>query len=395
MTSVPGMIRRGRTLVVLVSLAVALPVLRAATVDLSSLGRAEPVARGVDLYRLSDPSLLSPPGAVAVQLLRIDPGRVRIGLALAQDTVLGLETVPSMADRSKALAAINSGFFLPTGEPAGLLKVHGEVVSDVASHRGAVAIRQGRFGRGVRLLFDQVRAHVDIDVGRGRARRTLRADGIDTERRPEGLVLFTPSFWTDTRTPCDGGTELILDGPPLMVAERRDDVCTSAIPTGGAVLAAGPKVPADTIAAIVPGSKVRTRVVYETLNGTRPSDWDAARDIVGGVGLLEVGGRMLSNWEPEQPRAGFTTERHPRTVIGTAGDGRIWLITVDGRKPEVSLGMSFAELQGLIRRVGLVDALNLDGGGSTTMVVQGTVMNHPSDATGVRKVSDAIVVTPR
>ena len=44
--------------------------------------------------------------------------------------------------------------------------------------------------------------------------------------------------------------------------------------------------------------------------------------------------------------------------------------------------MSFAELQGLVRRVGLVDALNLDGGGSTTMVVQGAVVNHPSDATG-------------
>lgn len=57
--------------------------------------------------------------------------------------------------------------------------------------------------------------------------------------------------------------------------------------------------------------------------------------------------------------------------------------------------MSFAELQNLVTRVGLVDALNLDGGGSTTMVVRGVVVNHPSDATGPRKVSDAIVVRAR
>jgi exopolysaccharide biosynthesis protein len=79
-------------------------------------------------------------------------------------------------------------------------------------------------------------------------------------------------------------------------------------------------------------------------------------------------------------------------MIGVAGDRRVWLITVDGRNKTLSLGMSFAELQGLARRVGLVDALNLDGGGSTTMVVNGAVMNHPSDPTGPRKVSDAIVI---
>jgi hypothetical protein len=120
-----------------------------------------------------------------------------------------------------------------------------------------------------------------------------------------------------------------------------------------------------------------------------------APDVVGGVGLLAVGGRMITDWEPEKARAGFATERHPRTVIGTSGDGRVWLITVDGRNPALSLGMNFAELQALARRVGLVDALNLDGGGSTTMVVNGSVRNHPSDLTGPRRVSDAITVSVR
>jgi hypothetical protein len=393
MGSRPARASLGRVLpAAALALLAALVVVRAAPTDLAALGRPELVAPGVELYRLADPALLSPPGPVAVQLLRIDPGRVRFNLALAQDAVLGLETVPDMARRSIAVAAVNAGFFLPTGEPAGLFKIDGELLSDIASHRGAVALSPGRFGGAQHLLFDQVSAHVEIDVGRGKGRRTLRADTVDSTRGPGALVLFTPRFWTDTRTPCDGGTEFVIDGPPLVVADRREGLCASAIPPGGAVLAAGPKVPPEKLAGIARGTDVRTRAVYDTLNGTRPGDWDAAPDIVGGVGLLAVGGKMVADWGPEQARAGFATERHPRTVIGTAADHRIWLITVDGRSKDLSLGMNFAELQGLIRRVGLVDALNLDGGGSTTMVVQGSVVNHPSDATGPRKVSDAIVV---
>jgi hypothetical protein len=346
----------------------------------------------MELYRVSDQALLSPPGAVAIQMLRLDPRRIDLRLVLAQDTVLGLETVPDMARRSLAVAAINGGFFLPTGEPAGLLKIDGELVSDVVPQRGAVAIVPGRFAHGPRLIFDQVSASVEVDVGSGKRRRPLPVDTIDTVRGPGALVLFTPRFWTDTRTACDGGSEFILDGNPLVVAERRERVCTSAIPRAGAVLSAGPSVPADRVAPLAVGERVLTRVVYRTLNGTRPADWNNAPNIVGGVGLLASGGRLQTDWGPEKARDGFTTERHPRTVIGRAGDGRIWLITVDGRNKTLSLGMNFAELQGLVTRLGLVDALNLDGGGSTTMFVQGAVVNHPSDAGGPRRVSDAIIV---
>ena len=387
----------GRRLLLFAAAAVAaLSIVHAAPARVGQpLGDAEAVAPGIELYRLSDPALLSPPGPIAVQLLRLDPGRVDLRLVLAQDTVLGLETVPDMSQRTGATAAINGGFFLPTGEPAGLLKIDGELVSEIAPHRGAVAFVPGALGRKPRLMFDQVSAAAVIDVGKGKQRRTVQVDAIDTVRAPGALVLFTPRFWTDTRTPCDGGSEFIFERHPLVVAERRDASCTSAIPPGGAVLSAGPAVPAERLAGLTVGVPVRPRAVYDTLNGTQPADWAAAPDIVGGVGLLATGGRLVTDWGPEKPRDGFTTERHPRTVIGTARDGRIWLIAVDGRNKALSLGMSFAELQTLITRVGLADALNLDGGGSTTMVVKGTVVNHPSDATGPRRVSDAIIVRSR
>ena len=79
-------------------------------------------------------------------------------------------------------------------------------------------------------------------------------------------------------------------------------------------------------------------------------------------------------------------------MIGSDANGTIWLVTVDGRQPALSVGMTLVELRALAHRLGLVNALNLDGGGSTTMWVQGRVVNNPSDAAGPRKVSDALIV---
>ena len=133
---------------------------------------------------------------------------------------------------------------------------------------------------------------------------------------------------------------------------------------------------------------------YQTTMGTKAKDWRGAPFAVSGAGLLLLQGRTIADWTDEKVSAAFDTTRHPRTVIGE-GDGAIWLITVDGRQPELSVGMNFIELQRLAARLKLESALNLDGGGSTTMVVRGRIVNHPSDATGPRPVSDAIVVLPR
>ena len=76
----------------------------------------------------------------------------------------------------------------------------------------------------------------------------------------------------------------------------------------------------------------------------------------------------------------FYRKRHPRSVVGTDADGYLWLVAVDGRAPGRAEGMSIGELTGLCRLLGLTDALNLDGGGSTTLwTLSSGVLNHPSD----------------
>ena len=90
---------------------------------------------------------------------------------------------------------------------------------------------------------------------------------------------------------------------------------------------------------------------------------------------------------------GWVVKRHPRTFAGVDAQGRTVLVTVDGRSAD-DLGLSIPETADVARSLGLVDAVNLDGGGSTTMALRGELISRPSDATGERPVGDALLVLP-
>ncbi|MEZ0074872.1 exopolysaccharide biosynthesis protein [Planotetraspora sp. GP83] len=81
-------------------------------------------------------------------------------------------------------------------------------------------------------------------------------------------------------------------------------------------------------------------------------------------------------------------------MAGVDAKGRLMLVTVDGRLTGGSEGFTIAEAADFMRSLGAVQALNLDGGGSTTMVIGGQLVNNPSDATGERPVGDTIQVLP-
>ena len=114
--------------------------------------------------------------------------------------------------------------------------------------------------------------------------------------------------------------------------------------------------------------------------------------IIGGGPRLVRAGRPVVSADPRIYGPGFAGTRHPRTAVGVRADGRVVLVAVDGRQPEKSVGMTIAELTALLRELGAVEALNMDGGGSTTMVVRDRVVNNPSDLAGERPVGDAILV---
>lgn len=117
-------------------------------------------------------------------------------------------------------------------------------------------------------------------------------------------------------------------------------------------------------------------------------------EVVGAGGRILRDGRRVEVAEHRGEGIGlsFTTDRHPRTFVGIDRDSTtLYLGTIDGRQAS-SIGMNFREMARFLRSIGVWNAVNLDGGGSTTLVVQGQIVNRPSDRTGERAVANTIMV---
>jgi hypothetical protein len=113
-------------------------------------------------------------------------------------------------------------------------------------------------------------------------------------------------------------------------------------------------------------------------------------DAIGGNPMLVVGGRIADG---SVDGSGAFFGRNPRTAVGLTEAGQLLLVVVDGRQPGYSAGMTLRELATLMATLGAREAINLDGGGSSEMFLNGLVANRPSDG-GERLVSSALVVLP-
>jgi Phosphodiester glycosidase len=359
------------------------------------LGAADRVAPGVEFYRSNDESLVDRAGPISVFLLKIDTGLAHVASVLSNDRVLDTETVPDMAQRHQALAAVNGGFFnRDNGEPTGVLKVAGELVSDATAQRGAVVILAPPNGP-TAVAFDRLAVKMAMTVHVANEQWSIPIDGVDTTRERGRLMLYTPAYHADTDT-APTGTEWVLDGDPLRVVTIRRGAGHTPIPPRGAVLSFGGLTVTDELAAVEVGAEVRLTRRWNSAHGLASEDLEAATHIVAGAGLLRRGGVTILDWKNEGlALEAFVDARHPRTLIGKDAKGAVWLAVADGRQSDYSIGMRFSDMQRLADRLGLTDALNLDGGGSATMVVRGQVVNRPSDPGGARPVADAIVVTRR
>jgi hypothetical protein len=231
-------------------------------------------------------------------------------------------------------------------------------------------------------------------------------NGINRERKKFEMIIYSSDFGPTTRS-ATGGTEIEL-------TKCRKDLCkdfviregarNSRIPPGGYVLSIDAESSAKQKEFVehlkrLPKDRDRSFLIQAVFLPPRYADPNLTRryqlDITNGVSQLVKNGVVNITWEQEKAGRPFVEMRHPRTAVAKLKDGRFLMMTVDGRQPGVSVGMSLQELAEYLFSLGATDAMNLDGGGSTTMFLNGRVINTPSDKDGERKVSDAILVTPR
>jgi hypothetical protein len=314
----------------------------------------------------------------SVHIARLELGRpeYRFDAALAQGTVAGLASVPQQVRATGTnppapILAVNGDFFEIRpgpyqGDPRGLHIRRGELLSVSAGP----AFWLDRAGR-PRIGEVTPRARVTWPDG---ASSAFDLNGPVTTNR---AALFTPTFGPSTRA--TNALEFVLEptDPERWLPLRANQTFTARVAAvqgeGNTPLKAGRMVLAVDATACPParGVRIGDRLRLETTLGP---DFSAVPTAIGGWPIL-VSPDRAREWTL---RPGRANPRHPRTAIGY-NERYLFLLVVDGRQPRLSVGMTFTELADAMRELGCVEALNLDGGGSSTFWLEGRVRNSPSD----------------
>jgi len=395
-----------RTMAIVCAANVSASATYAQTGNLQSQPQTQLLAPGVSYQLLHDPR-----GPFVMNVVRVDLRRADLEIrhARARDQLKGRERTSEMArrattDGATVLAAINGDFFnVGTGE-----NENNQVIG-------------GEWWKGVKVTdspydtYDNTHAQFALDAARRPYIDRFMFDGMawahgvrtpivtlnyNPSGSPEGTALYTSRY--GPATPRD--TTRQTAEAVLARAGRRGDTLVfvrrgapsgagggSAIPADGAVLAAyGAGSRLKEVQAMVEGDTVK--VLLATIPRLPRAGVPAL--VIGGWPRIVRDGIVVAGDAPtiEGTISRNAEARHPRSAVGVSRDGAtLLLVTVDGRQ-EKSVGMTLVALAGIMRHLGAWQAMNFDGGGSTTMVVGGAVVNVPSDPAGEREVGNALLV---
>ena len=366
------------------------------------------LAPGVTYLQVVDSST-----PLVAYLVRADlrRGDIELRALRARDSLRGREPITDMARRAqtkgeKVLAVVNGDFFdVKSGE-----NENNQVVD-------------GEWWKGLKVTdspydtYDNVHTQFAVDVDGHAMMDRFLFDGraiahgvvtpiitlnFDPSGKPEGTALYTPRFGIATSRDT---TRQTVEASMVSAGRRGDTLfyvrrgavssaSGSAIPANGAVLAAyGPGSRATELQALADGDTVK--LVLTTL--PRPLHGASPSLVVGGwPRILRDGVNVASEAPVVEGTISRNAEvRHPRTAIGFSRDSTtLFVMVVDGRSAK-SAGVTLVELANMMRAAGAWQAMNFDGGGSSTMVVGGVLVNAPTDAAGEREVGNALAIVKK
>lgn len=291
----------------------------------------------------------------------------------------------------KAIAGINADFFnFQSTLPIGNQVSDGIWVHGITSRRAHVLIDSNH-----QLIFMPVSFMGSLTDKSG---NTASITGVNRHRANNQSMIYNNHYgWANSRND-SSGVELsiqLLEGQTwvagntlkVRVAEKSNEVHQ-----GGShdhLISVGREHSSY--------SFYRNVSVSDTLElflGFTNARLQGIKQVIGGGGIILRDSKNVSGESVEYERIAesFLTTKHPRTVIATnQSRTKLWLIAIDGRQ-SVSIGMNFDDMADYLLKLGASDAINLDGGGSTTLVIGSEVVNSPSDPTGERAVANILFI---
>lgn len=306
-----------------------------------------------------------------VTILRIEPfsESIKVIPVLANEGIAQKEILSSMSKRYNAIAAINGAYFTSRGDPIGTLIINRHLISSPLYKRSVFGVTDDET-----LVFGNPDFSGKLRAGD----LSLPINAVNQPRRGDNLVVFTPEYSRNTLT-VEEGIELVLVKGKIVGIHKRDAL----IPPDGVVISAGGRKAVE-LAQLRLGQSIE-------LDYSIDKPWNLIKHAVCGGPRLISDGKIDINGKEERFSSSIIYGRHPRTAVAITFEGDLLLMVVDGRSKR-SAGMKLSELATYMRRLGVRHAINLDGGGSSSMIVKGKIVNKPSDG-GERRISNGILVT--
>lgn len=284
----------------------------------------------------------------------------------SNSTLKSRRTITTIAKNNNAVVALNGTYFKPqTGVPLGTLMIDKKMYTGPIYDRVAMGI----FDNG----FDVARIQLDASI-KG-SKKTIKVDNINQPRMLSTHVLvYTPEWGKYAPSAPKYGVGLqVIDGKITKASANAVE-----IPENGYVIS-GPK---SILYALLDKKDA------ELVINTNP-EWKGVKHIISGGPYLVKDGEVYVDMTAQ--KLGAIGGRNPRSAIGYTADNNFILVAVDGREGS-SIGMTLMELANFMQSIGCVGAINLDGGGSTVMYVNGRVVNKPHMTGGI-PLSNAIILS--
>lgn len=282
---------------------------------------------------------------------------IKLTPALASETLGTKSTITNIARKNNAIVAINGTFFKPsTGVPLGTLMINKKMYTGPIYNRVAMGI----FNNGYDMARIQLNANLKT-FG-----KTIKVDNINQPRMLSTYVIVYTPEWGKIAPPSPKyGKQIAVKDNKIV------EVSTSAlaIPEDGFVVVG----PAQILDKISDAKDIKFEV------STIPN-WDDVNHIISGGPYLVKNGQVYIDMSEQKLNS--IGGRNPRTAIGYTSDNNLIIVTVDGRE-KASVGMTLTELANFMKSIGCCNAMNLDGGGSTVLYVNGRVVNHPQVQGGI------------
>ena len=277
--------------------------------------------------------------------------------SIASETLAGRTKISNIAHRENAIVAINGGYFKPqTGVPLGTLMINKKVYTGPIYDRVAMGI----FDNGFDMARVQLKASVNTNLG------GLKIDNINQPRMlSTHTIVYTPD-WGEYSPPCPKyGMQIVVEDSKIV----RTSYGSNRIPKNGFVI-----VGAERNLNIIKNAK------KAKLDVKINPEWRDVNHIISGGPYLIKNGDIFVDMTAQKLNS--IGGRNPRTAIGYTRDNHLIMLTADGREGS-SIGLTLVELANLMKELGCVNAMNLDGGGSTVMYVKGQVVNKPAETGGI------------